>query len=598
MLTTIYTTPDMESHDDEDLPPRRNRQFRTLEERDPSYERRRTDYDVQIESYVETLTDDKYAVATRLYEYARIQENQIRVLDLRLSLARLHYDGRKTLSGSLRTITLNHAATDQLGEGYEALSYAWGPTYEDGSHLSHFFYCDSSKLRVTAHLYRALIHLLEATANNATPYRLTIWIDAICIDQSNFQERAAQVAKMDQIFGQATKITVWLGEASAGDLGRRELSFLCSIRQDGGSELEPFFSVQADEIVESDLGQRLAAEKARSNRPVMEALIARSWFKRRWVIQEVLAARKNEWTIRVGGQWCRYREFYDQLRYSDLRLQAGPMTLRTRPLTLLQNLHLYDQSECSDSLDRIFALRNLATDGKAVAVDYGHDVRHTYLHVSMTIALGTAYDPTHRGLLPCPNVIPLELLRLLVLASCKKRRWIDDRAVAEAWAPDFRLRNRFTHDEHERAVTLAMSPSSMLHPDRAALHLPDAVDVDEAGHCYLRVSPSMEDPSAAREGNGTHIPTAEEVSLIVWLPWRQVDARGQSRRETGIGFFLDPGQTRTSYKGHPVYRLYSCFRLPTFWTAPEEPCNLASGPRDVTQRPPMQFLGEETFFIE
>lgn len=44
-----------------------------------------------------------------------------------------------------------------------------------------------------------------------------LWIDAICIDQGNINERSAQVARMGEIFREATKNRAWLGLASAGD---------------------------------------------------------------------------------------------------------------------------------------------------------------------------------------------------------------------------------------------------------------------------------------------------------------------------------------------------------------------------------------------
>jgi hypothetical protein len=40
---------------------------------------------------------------------------------------------------------------------------------------------------------------------------LSIWIDAICIDQSNTQERNQQVSMMGDVYGSATTVWVWLG---------------------------------------------------------------------------------------------------------------------------------------------------------------------------------------------------------------------------------------------------------------------------------------------------------------------------------------------------------------------------------------------------
>lgn len=40
---------------------------------------------------------------------------------------------------------------------------------------------------------------------------MPIWIDAICINQNDIDERNYQVAKMKRIYEQAAEMTVWLG---------------------------------------------------------------------------------------------------------------------------------------------------------------------------------------------------------------------------------------------------------------------------------------------------------------------------------------------------------------------------------------------------
>lgn len=42
---------------------------------------------------------------------------------------------------------------------------------------------------------------------------LVLWFDAICIDQTNFEERGYQVQQMPKIYGAANEVIAWLGEA-------------------------------------------------------------------------------------------------------------------------------------------------------------------------------------------------------------------------------------------------------------------------------------------------------------------------------------------------------------------------------------------------
>lgn len=39
-----------------------------------------------------------------------------------------------------------------------------------------------------------------------------LWVDAICIDQSNDEERASQVSRMGRIYSSASETVAWLGK--------------------------------------------------------------------------------------------------------------------------------------------------------------------------------------------------------------------------------------------------------------------------------------------------------------------------------------------------------------------------------------------------
>lgn len=64
---------------------------------------------------------------------------------------------------------------------------------------------------LAAFLYMARRNATQYTRNKHT-FDLTtpMWIDAICIDQSNVSERVHQVAQMSEIYSRATDVHVWL----------------------------------------------------------------------------------------------------------------------------------------------------------------------------------------------------------------------------------------------------------------------------------------------------------------------------------------------------------------------------------------------------
>lgn len=90
---------------------------------------------------------------------------------------------------------------------YRALSYCWG----DASNPSTIL-CNGHRLAVTPNLVSALRCLFsKGKAGNLS---LTFWIDSICINQTNDEEKRVQVMLMGDIYRQALQVLVWLGPAS------------------------------------------------------------------------------------------------------------------------------------------------------------------------------------------------------------------------------------------------------------------------------------------------------------------------------------------------------------------------------------------------
>ena len=61
---------------------------------------------------------------------------------------------------------------------------------------------------ITPHLQDALCELRA----RGVEY---VWVDAICINQQDLDERSSQVSFMAQIFGNAAKVYAWLGTPTA-----------------------------------------------------------------------------------------------------------------------------------------------------------------------------------------------------------------------------------------------------------------------------------------------------------------------------------------------------------------------------------------------
>lgn len=94
---------------------------------------------------------------------------------------------------SLETVTLATAPP------FHALSYCWGDRSEMKTIL-----INGIQVEIRNNLWEALLHL-------AAQKILSVWVDAISINQANLSERAHQVARMKSIYQKAVATVAWLG---------------------------------------------------------------------------------------------------------------------------------------------------------------------------------------------------------------------------------------------------------------------------------------------------------------------------------------------------------------------------------------------------
>ncbi|KAM3084679.1 hypothetical protein ACMFMG_003140 [Clarireedia jacksonii] len=137
---------------------------------------------------------------------------------------------------------------------YEALSYVWGDLDKTLS-----IYVDKNQFQVTVNLYTALLHLRDYS------FERVIWVDAICIDQSNLKERKEQVQLMAKIYSNAHRVIVWLGKEVVEIKG----------------------ALEDIQLAANDMGQ----SKKEIKQQAILNLLQNPWFGRIWVLQEVAAAR-------------------------------------------------------------------------------------------------------------------------------------------------------------------------------------------------------------------------------------------------------------------------------------------------------------------
>lgn len=253
---------------------------------------------------------------------------------------------------------------------------------------------DGAYLPITHNLDVALRHLRHKDRKRS------IWIDAICINQSSIEEKSKQVAIMGHIFSQADNVIIWLGPER--DSSREAIAIL---RQIGNSVVVNWnseFMTPAISCPESDkhLADKDTVLPYRNGAfvPVLQ-LFERDYFKRVWIRQEVALATRA--TIHCGHDQLDSNTFktavaclvYKGVYYSALLDRQFPEWdyLRTlvyfiftlRPATCSYTVldRYLGNAECRDHRDRIYAMLSLMRESDAsigIKPDYSLTTQELY----------------------------------------------------------------------------------------------------------------------------------------------------------------------------------------------------------------------------
>ncbi|KAF1982799.1 HET-domain-containing protein, partial [Aulographum hederae CBS 113979] len=127
---------------------------------------------------------------------------------------------------------------------FEAVSYAWG----DLTKTNVLQLKDGRVIPITKSLFEALPYLADRSATGR------LWIDQLCINQDDLDERGSQVPTMGEIYSQAVQTFAWTGLA------------------DGSS----------------DLVARIPYVDEQQLYNALSAVCLRPWFSRGWVSQEAV----------------------------------------------------------------------------------------------------------------------------------------------------------------------------------------------------------------------------------------------------------------------------------------------------------------------
>ena len=256
---------------------------------------------------------------------------------------------------------------------YAALSYCWGD-----QNTRRDIIVNNVQITVTVNLEEALQRLRRLNVTR-------VWVDALCINQNDNQEKSHQIRNMVSIYSKAITTYTWLGEQEF-DNAAIALQFL-QRASTNNMKVEDLWPMQPQHrAIRShrhvDLpSTRFDGFQTRTLDDYFETLFdlfGREYWKRRWIIQEVAAAAQvqvicGKETLSLGRmikalEKCQnskhWRPRHDtEYRYLQRVLSFRDLYHNGKSLTLCEAVFSTQDSLSKDERDKVFALIGICCDG-------------------------------------------------------------------------------------------------------------------------------------------------------------------------------------------------------------------------------------------
>jgi hypothetical protein len=227
-------------------------------------------------------------------------------------------------------------------------------------HKADVIFVDEQQVAVTKNLYEALRELQYSDKER------TLWVDAVCINQSDDEERTHQVSQMRHIYKRASSVVVYLGHVWEG-CGDAFEFFEKSAR-----DANLHYAETTSPCVEVD-GKTLGSSEHLRN--YVARFFDLTWWRRLWTVQEFVLAKKT--TFQCGpyviSEEVLLQSFHHVRTHTRSCCSITPLTLRD-PSSGLSNWDLYN---------RIDSLRQLRSWKQG----------YTFFRILASFRIRQSYDP-------------------------------------------------------------------------------------------------------------------------------------------------------------------------------------------------------------
>jgi hypothetical protein len=317
------------------------------------------------------------------YSYTALGKGEIRLLKLGTGVD-------ESPIASLRTATIRNF---QLGHSgcppFRALSYVWGDTSARWS-----LRVDGQDLPVL-HSLQEFVEFIRDKKGLGTSWW---WIDSICINSKDVDERGSQIQHMGDIYRASKETVIWLGPEE--DDSGSAIDFLHHL-----AKMRHGTSRTNKKEQSAIMAAKFLTEQYASKWTALEKFFRRPWWSRVWTLQEFILSKQvifycgssilTRRTLASGlfatwlcnftadlpvdktawsSAWAR-RRLFQWFQYSGERNNG-----QSGSIPLVAMLSYFTDQNASDDHDRIYSLLGIATDSTKLVpeIKYRESILQTY----------------------------------------------------------------------------------------------------------------------------------------------------------------------------------------------------------------------------
>ncbi|TRX90921.1 hypothetical protein FHL15_008126 [Xylaria flabelliformis] len=256
---------------------------------------------------------------------------------------------------------------------YQTLSYVWGAMEGNKTIV-----VEGTQADLTDNLFDALTRIRHETE----PRHL--WVDALCINQQDGEEKTAQVNMMHRIYANCMQCNMWMGRIDTATIGGTEAEALeaakgalDAVRVLAGKESANYLSPYL-----TNRDQKMKAGKA------LKELMHTRWWSRIWTVQEATSPKDAivlwgpvsiPWSFMMlaaerlmSGDWPPDEQLAipDLFEHSNFAWFTAPILgLKwasqwiVQPQTPLDMLWRFRYRDSTDPRDKVYVILNLVAEG-------------------------------------------------------------------------------------------------------------------------------------------------------------------------------------------------------------------------------------------